>query len=123
MAILIHSDLLYLSGQVAPWADYFTFQMDKHAARMSKWIQLSLFFSELREMDERATRMSEWIEERMWLFETEREERRPEEWMFYWPWNALVTLTAALFGLLIYLVILLINGGSLDPSRLFPVYH
>ena len=86
-------------------------------------IILVFCFSELREMDERATRMSEWIEERMWLFETEREERRPEEWMFYWPWNALVTLTAALFGLLIYLVILLINGGSLDPSRLFPVYH
>ena len=33
-------------------------------------------FSELLEMDERATRMSEWIEERMWLFETESEERK-----------------------------------------------
>ena len=79
-------------------------------------------FSELLEMDERATRMSEWIEERMWLFETEREERRPEEWMMFWPWNALAILTVALFGLLIYLVLLLIYGGSLDPCRLFPVY-
>ena len=69
------------------------------------------------------TRMSEWIEERMWLFETEREERRPEEWMRFWPWNVLVILTVALFGLLIYLVLLIICGGSLDPSRLFPVYH
>ena len=73
-------------------------------------------------MDERSTRMSEWIEERMWLFETEREERRPEEWMMFWPWNALAILTVALFGLLIYLVLLLIYGGSLDPCRLFPVY-
>ena len=82
-------------------------------------------FSELLKMDERTTRMSEWIEERMWLFETEREERRPEQWMMYcyWPWNALAILTVALFGLLIYLVLLIICGGSLDPSRLFPVYH
>ena len=69
-------------------------------------------------------RMSECcIEERMWLFETESEERRPEEWMMYWPWNAFVILTAALFGILIYLVLLLINGGSLDPGRLFPDNH
>ena len=81
-------------------------RMDKHAARMSQWIQLSKF-----------------LEERMWLFETEREERRPEEWMRFWPWNVLVILIAALFGLLIYLVLLLINGGSWDPGRLFPVYH
>ena len=50
-------------------------------------------------MEERATRMSEWIEERMWLFETESEERRPEERMMYWPWNALVILTVAFYGL------------------------
>ena len=74
-------------------------------------------------MEERATRMSEWIEERMWLFETESEERRPEERMMYWPWNALVILTVAFFGLLNYLVLLLIYGGSLDPCRLFPVRH
>ena len=76
-------------------------------------------FSELLEMDERATRMSEWIEERMWLFETEREERRPEVWMRYWPWNALLLLTVALLGLLLFLVQLLINGGSME----FPVYN
>ena len=70
-------------------------------------------------MEERATRMSEWIEERMWLFETESEERRPEEWMMCWPWNALVILTVAFFGLLIHLVLLLIYGGSLDSCRLF----
>ena len=86
-------------------------------------LNLIFSFSEPCEMDDRATRMSEWIEERMWLFETEREERRPEEWMRFWPWNVLVILTVALFGLLIYLVLLIICGGSLDPSRLFPVYH
>ena len=82
-------------------------------------IVLIFCFSELLEMDEQATRMSEWIEERMWLFETEREERRPEVWMRYWPWNALLLLTVALLGLLLFLVQLLINGGSME----FPVYN
>ena len=113
-----------------PWADYFTFQKSQELISMHKDVKtdtivliLNFCFSELCEMDERATRMSEWIEERMWLFETEREERRPEEWMRFWPWNVLVILTVALLGLLIYLVLLIICGGSLDPSRLFPVYH
>ena len=74
--------------------------MDERATRM---------FSRI---DDRATQMSEWIEERMWLLETVDQEE-PGNWNHWdmWPWNFVLGATILLFGLFIFLIQTILNGG------------
>ena len=82
-------------------------RMDERATRM---------FSR---MDERATQMSEWIEERMWLLETVDQEE-PGNWSHWdmWPWNFVLGVTILLFGLFIFLIQTIMNGGYFFPPPL-----
>ena len=70
-------------------------------------------------MDDRATQMSEWIEERMWLLETVDQEE-PGNWSHWdmWPWNFVLGVTFLLFGLFIFLIETIMNGGYIFPPPL-----
>ena len=70
-------------------------------------------------VDERATQMSEWIEERMWLLESVDQEE-PGNWSHWdmWPWNFVLGVTILLFGLFIFLIQTIMNGGYFFPPPL-----